>query len=99
MARSRAEIEADIAVTRRQIGQQLDGLRRRVPDRWWTPYAMLAGALALGAVASQVPMLKLLSTGARVVKSGLLLASTVATVDQFLVERPRPAARPNARAA
>ena len=45
MARSTAEIQAEIAVTRRLIEKQLDAVRRRLPDRWWTPYAVLAGAL------------------------------------------------------
>ena len=56
MARSTAEIQADIAVTRRQIERQLDGLRRRVPDRWWTPYAMLAGALVVLVAAAFAPL-------------------------------------------
>jgi hypothetical protein len=93
MARSTAEIQADIAVTRRQIESQLDGLRRRVPDRWWLPYAVLAGALVTGVVVSRVPVLKLIATGARAVNAGMLVASTVAAVDRFISERPsRPKA-------
>jgi len=88
MARSPAEIQAEIAVTRRLIESQLEGLRRRVPDRWWMPYAVLAGALVAGAVVSRVPLLKLVGTGARAVKMGLLIASTVAAVDRFIAERP-----------
>jgi hypothetical protein len=80
-------------VTRRQIESQLDGLRRRVPDRWWLPYAVLAGALVTGFVVSRVPMLKLIATGARAVNAGMLVASTVASVDRFISERPsRPKA-------
>jgi hypothetical protein len=75
-------------VTRRQIEGRLDGLRRRVPDRWWIPYAVLAGALVAGAVISRVPLLKLVGTGARAVQAGLTIASTVAAVDRFLAERP-----------
>ena len=93
MARSTAEIHADIAVTRRLIERQLTGLRRRVPDRWWMPYAMLAGALVTGVVVAQVPLLKLVATGARAAQAGLTLASTVAAVDRFMAERPsRPKA-------
>lgn len=88
MARRTAEIHADIAVTRRQIEGRLDGLRRRVPDRWWIPYAVLAGALVAGAVLSRVPLLKLVGTGARAVQASLTIASTVAAVDRFLAERP-----------
>ena len=90
MARSTAEIQADIAVTRQQIEGQLDRLRRRVPDRWWIPYAVLAGALVAGVVVSRVPVLKLIGTGARAVKAGMTIASTVAAVDRFMAERPRP---------
>ena len=46
MARRPAEIQADIAVTRRVIEHQLDAIQRKVPNRWWTPYAVLAGAVA-----------------------------------------------------
>jgi hypothetical protein len=88
MARSTAEIQADIAVTRRLIETQLDGLRRRLPQRWWTPYAMLAGALVAGVVISRIPMLTVVKTGARAVQTGLAVASTVAAVDRFLAERP-----------
>jgi hypothetical protein len=89
MARSTAEIQADIAVTRRRIETQLDALHRRLPDRWWMPYATLAGALVTGIVLSRVSMLSLVGTGARAVQAGLAVASTVAAVDRFLAERPR----------
>lgn len=88
MARSTAEIQADIAVTRRLIEGQLDGLRRRLPDRWWVPYAVLAGALVTGVVISRVPIFKLVGTSARAVQAGLTVASTVAAVDRFIAERP-----------
>jgi hypothetical protein len=88
MARSTAEIQAEIAVTRRLIEGQLDGLRSHIPNRWWTPYAMLAGALVAGAVLAQVPLFKLVGTGARAVQAGLTIASTVAAVDRFMADRP-----------
>ena len=88
MARSTAEIQADIAVTRQQIESQLDGLRRRLPNRWWVPYAVLAGALVTGVVVSRVPVLKLIATGTRAVKMGMMIASTAAAVDRFVSERP-----------
>jgi hypothetical protein len=87
MARSPAEIQADIAVTRRVVEQRLDGLRRRLPDRWWMPYAMLAGALVTGALLSRVPLLRLVGTGTRAVNAGLMIASTVASVDRFVAQR------------
>ena len=93
MARSTAEIEAEIAVTRRQIEGQLDALRRHLPHRWWMPYAVLAGALIAGTVASRVPIFRLVGFGARAVQTGLTLASVVAAVDRFIAERPAPAQR------
>ena len=89
MARSTAEIQADIAVTRRLIERQLDGVRRRLPDKWWTPYAVLGGALLTGVVLSRVPMLKLVGTSARIVHVGLAVATTVGAVDRFIADRPR----------
>lgn len=87
MARSTAEIQADIAVTRRVIEHQLDAMRRKVPRTWWMPYAVAAGALALGFLASRVPVLKLVGIGARTVQTGLAVAGTVAAVDRFIAER------------
>jgi hypothetical protein len=89
MARSTAEIQADIAVTRRVIEHQLTALERKVPREWWVPYAVFAGALALGLVMSRVPLTRLLGAGARSVQTGLTVASTVAAVDRFLAERRR----------
>ena len=45
MARDPAEIQADIAVTRRVIEHQIDALGRAVEGRWWAPYAVVAGGL------------------------------------------------------
>jgi hypothetical protein len=80
-------------VTRRLIESQLDGLRRRLPDRWWTPYAVLAGGLAIGFLASRVPMFRLVGASAKTVQAGLAVASTVAAVDRFIAERDRPPRR------
>ena len=89
MARSTAEIQAEIAVTRRRIERQLETLRRRVPDRWWVPYAVLAGGLVVGAIAARVPIVKLVGTSTRVVRAGFAVASAVAAVDRFMAQRPR----------
>ena len=88
MARSTAEIQAEIAVTRRLIEQRLEVLRRRVPDRWWVPYAVLAGALVAGVALSRVPLLRLVGNGARIAEAGLTVATTVSTVKRFIAERP-----------
>jgi len=92
MARSPAEIQADIALTRRVIETQLDALSRKVPRAWWTPWALGAGALVIGFALSRLPFLKLVGTGARTVQTGLTVVGTVAAVDRFLAEQRRLAA-------
>jgi hypothetical protein len=92
MARSPAEIQADIAVTRRLIEHRLDTLRESVPNRWWTPYALLVGGVAAGVLLSRIPLFRLVRVGMRTVQTGLAVASTVAAVDCFLAERRRRAA-------
>jgi hypothetical protein len=87
MARSPAEIQADIALTRHGIEDQLDALRRRVPDRWWVEWALLGGGLAVGLLLTRVPLLRLVGAGARTVQTGMVVASTLAAVDRFIAER------------
>lgn len=87
MARSTAEIQADIAVTRRLIEQQFDALERRMPRAWWAPYAFVAGALGVGVALSRIPVLRLLNVGARTVQTGVTVATTVAAVDRFVAGR------------
>jgi len=98
MARSTAEIQADIALTRRHIEARLDALQRRVPRDWWVPYAALAGGLLAGFVISRIPLLSLVAGAARTVQTGLSVAATLAAVDRFLAERralePAPEVQP-----
>jgi hypothetical protein len=89
MARSTGEIQADIALTRRLIEQQLEALARKVPRRWWVPYAMLAGGLVTGLLLSRFPMLRLVGTGVKTVQTGIGVATAVAAVDRFLAEQRR----------
>lgn len=100
MARSTAEIQADIALTRHAIEAHLDALRGRLRYRWWIPLAVVGGALAAGVLLSRVPVLRLLNTGARVVQTGVAVAGAVAAAQQLLSGRPRsPApAAPNGSA-
>ena len=86
MARSTAEIQADIAVTRRLIERQLDSLQRRVPRAWWTPYAAVVGALGAGVALSRVPLLTLLHTAMRSVQAGIAVVGVVAAVDRLVAE-------------
>lgn len=87
MARSTAEIQADIALTRRQIERRLDAIRQKVPHAWWTPWALFGGALVTGVLLARAPLLRLAGTGAKTVKTGLQVAGTVVAVDRFIAER------------
>ncbi len=89
MARSPAEIEADIAVTRRVIERQLDALGHVVEGRWWAPYTVVAGAFAVGFLLSRMPMGRVIGISARAVQTGLAVATTLAAVDRFVAERRR----------
>ena len=93
MARSPAEIQADIALTRRVIERQLDALTPHVSLVWHQPWAVVAAGLTVGLALSRVPLLRLVGTGARVAQAGIAIAGTAAAVDRFLSPRPqRPAA-------
>jgi hypothetical protein len=87
MARSPAEIQADIALTRRTIEDQLDAIRCRMPDRTWGPWVVMGGAVVTGMVLARFPFLSLVEGAARVVRTGLIVASTLATVDSFVSAR------------
>jgi hypothetical protein len=89
MARSPAEIQADIALTRRLVERQLDAIERRVPRGWWVPYVSVAAALAVGVLLSRVSLLRLVGVGARTMQAGMTVAQTAAMVDRYVAERRR----------
>jgi hypothetical protein len=74
-------------MTRRIIERELDQIREHLPRRWWTPYAIFAGAVVVGVVLSRIPLLKLVETGARTVRTGAIVASAVAAVDRLAAQR------------
>ena len=92
MARSPAEIQADIAVTRHLVERQLDAIERRIPRGWWVPCVAVAGALGVGFLLSRMPFLRLVGAGARTMQTGLTVAQTAAMVDRYVAERRRPLA-------
>ena len=93
MARSPAEIQADIALTRRVIERQLDALTPHVSLVWRQPWAVVAAGLTLGLGLSRIPLLRLIGIGARVVQAGIAIGGTAAAIDRFLApRRHRPAA-------
>lgn len=87
MARRTDEIQADIALTRQLIERELDALARRLPQRWWIPYAGVAGAFVTGLLLARVPLVSLMKTGARTVEAALAVASAFAAVDRFVAAR------------
>jgi hypothetical protein len=89
MARDPAEIQADIAVTRRVIEHQLDALGRAVEGRWWAPYAVVAGGVAVGFLLARMPLGRLVGVAAGTVQTGLALATAVSAVDRFVADRRR----------
>jgi hypothetical protein len=89
MARDPAEIQADIAVTRRVIEHQIDALGRAVEGRWWAPYAVVAGGVAVGFLLARMPLGRLLGVAAGTVQTGLALATALSAVDRFVADRRR----------
>jgi hypothetical protein len=90
MARSPAEIQADIALTRLQIEQRLDALQRQVERRWgFIHYALLGAGLVTGLLLARVPLLALVGGGARAVQTGVSVAAALAAIDRFLSKPPR----------
>jgi hypothetical protein len=89
MARDPAEIQADIAVTRRVIEHQIDALGRAVEGRWWAPYAIVAGGVAVGFLLARMPLGRLVGVAAGTVQTGLALATALSAVDRFVADRRR----------
>ena len=89
MARSSAEIQTDIAMTRRLVERQLDAIERRVPRGRWMPLVSAVGALALGMLLSRVSFLRLVGIGAKSTQAGLMVARTVASMDRYVADRRR----------
>ena len=87
MARSPAEIQADIVLTRRVIERQLDAFAPGVSRLWQRPWAVAAGAFVIGLALSRVRLLRLVGSGARAAQAGIAIAGTVAAVDRFFSER------------
>jgi hypothetical protein len=89
MARDPAEIQADIAVTRRVIEHQIDALGRAVEGRWWAPYAVVAGGVAVGFLLARMPLGRLVGVAAGTVQTGLAVATALSAVDRFVADRRR----------
>ena len=95
MARSPAEIQADIAFTRGHIETQLDEIEERLTRRGRTLTLVLGGAFVAGMILSQLPLGRLLRLAAGVVRAGATVAGAVAAISgtAATVERLRATPR------
>jgi hypothetical protein len=71
------------------IEHQLDALGRAVEGRWWPPYAVVAGGLAVGVLLSRMPLGRLVGVAAGTVHTGVALATALSAVDRFVADRRR----------
>jgi len=84
MARSIADIKADIALTRTRIEQDLGAIRSGLAQRRWAPFALVGGAVVVGALLARMPVLRLAGAGVRVARAGLGAAATIAAIGRLL---------------
>jgi hypothetical protein len=71
------------------IEHQLDALGRVVDRRWWAPYAVVVGGLAVGFLLSRMPLGRLIGVTASTVQTGLTIATALSAVDRFVADRRR----------
>ena len=92
MARSTAEIQAEIALTRDAIAQRLDTLQRRAPRDWALAAALLGAGLLAGVLLARVPVIRWVGTGVRLLWAGANVTAALAVAHRLLVSRrPVPA--------
>jgi hypothetical protein len=100
VARSPAEIQAQIRLTRRAIDARLDAVNERVSYRRWAPYAFLAGAAIVGLGLSRLPILRLFRVVGGMAATVLTVVHAYDTVRARLIPSPpdgRGAAAPGSR--
>jgi hypothetical protein len=71
------------------IEHQIDALGRAVEGRWWAPYAVVAGGVAVGFLLSRMPLGRLVGVAAGTVQTGLAVATALSAVDRFVADRRR----------
>jgi hypothetical protein len=95
MARSPAEIQAEIRLTRRAIEARLDAIEHQTSYRRWAPYALMGVAVVGGLALSRLPVLRLLTVGTRVLAGALTLLQVVDAVRKLGERRTGAPARPS----
>jgi hypothetical protein len=71
------------------IEHQIDALGRAVEGRWWAPYAVVAGGVAVGFLLARMPLGRLVGVAAGTVQTGLAVATALSAVDRFVADRRR----------
>lgn len=92
MARSAAEIQADIVLTRDDLARRLDALQRRAPRPAWLAVALLGAGVVAGVLLTRAPVARLLAVGVRTVQTGLGIVAAVVTLRRALAAGAEPAA-------
>lgn len=92
MARSTAEIQAEIAVTRDVIEHRLDDLQRRAPHPLWVVLALVGAGTVVGVLLSRVPILTVLGAGVRTVQAGIGVAAALGAIRRVLAPGRRAGA-------
>jgi hypothetical protein len=88
MARSRAEIQADLAATRALIEGDLDRVEARL-RRWWVPALLLAGGVVAGVALSRGRVRTVLRGGIGLLRAGIRTTAILAAVDRYLADTSR----------
>jgi hypothetical protein len=96
VARSPAEIQAEIRLTRRAIDARLDAVDGRVPYRRWAPYGLLVGAGIVGLGLSRLPILRVIRMVGASAATVLTALHTYDTVRNRLVRPAADGPRPSA---
>jgi hypothetical protein len=91
MARSPAEIQAEIVLTRDDLASRLDALQRRAPRPAWLGLALVGAGLVAGVLLTRAPIARLLAVGARTFQAGLGIAAAVVTLRRALAAGAAPA--------
>jgi hypothetical protein len=91
MARSPAEIQTEIVLTRDDLARGLDVLQRRVPGPAWLWPALLGAGLVAGVLLTRTPIGRLFAAAAQAIQVGLGIAAAVVTLRRALAAGSAPA--------